>query len=94
MVIKGTCGHCGREVQAEQLTQSGGHCPWCGKPFTRDYTANLVISLREADAAGDVLEAALEKIAGMEPALELDPESILGPLRASLESLHRRRVRG
>lgn len=94
MIIKGTCGHCGREVQADQIMAAGGHCPWCGKPFTRDYTANLAISLREANAAGSMLEGALEKIAGMEPALELDPETVLGPLRASLESLHRRRVRG
>lgn len=94
MIIKGTCGHCGREAQGDQIMQSGGHCPWCGKAFTRDYTANLVSALREADAAGDALEGALEKIAGMEPAFEIDPESVLGPLRSSLETLHRRRVRG
>ena len=94
MIIKGTCGNCGREVLAPQITDLGGHCPWCGRPFSRDYTANLVSTLREAAVAGEVLEGALERIAGMEPALEIDADSVLGPLRASLEAMHRRRVRG
>ena len=93
MKIKGTCGNCRRELLADQIIESGGHCPWCGQAFTRDYTANLVTALKEARAAGDVLEQALEQAADMDPALELDAESILRPLRESLESLHRRRAR-
>lgn len=93
MKIRGTCGNCGREFLAEQVIAAHGHCPWCGKAFTRDYTANLARALAQADAAGDVLEAALEQIADIQPALDLDEESVLEPLREALRAQRRRRAR-
>jgi hypothetical protein len=85
--IKGTHTECGREFMVRQVLDSGGHCPWDGKPLDKDYTANLVTALREAEAAGSVLEGALQQIAGMKPDLVLDEDEILGPLRAVLERL-------
>lgn len=48
----------------QQIRESGGHCPWDGKAFTRDYTATLTEALETAENAGSVLQTALEHIAG------------------------------
>lgn len=93
MKIKGTCSRCGREFLASQVVEGHGHCPWCGNAFNKDYTAVLAIALREAELHGEAFQAALEQIAGMELAMELDEESVLGPLRDALRAARRRRVR-
>lgn len=93
MKIKGTCSRCGREFLAGQVVEGHGHCPWCGKAFNKDYTAVLTNALREAEAHGDAFQAALEQISGMELAMELDEESVLGPLRDALRAARRRRAR-
>jgi hypothetical protein len=91
--IKGTCARCGREFLAQQVIESHGHCPWCGQPFNRDYTAALTQSLQQAEVAGNVLQDALEQIAGLELAMELDDETILGPLRTALRTVRRRKMK-
>ncbi len=93
MKIKGTCAHCGRDFLAEQVVDAHGHCPWCGQTFDRDYTANLAAALQQADAAGRVLRGALERIAEIEPAFDLDEGSVLQPLREALRSRRRRGAR-
>ncbi len=93
MKIKGTCAHCGRDLLAEQVAGARGHCPWCGAAFTRDYTANLARALQQAEVAGEALRDALETIADIEPALELDEDSVLEPLREMLHSQRRRHAR-
>lgn len=93
MKIKGTCGRCGREFLAQQVIESGGHCPWCGQAFSRDYTANLAHALREAEVAGNRLQDALQQISGMELAMELDDESLVGPIRDELRAARRRRTK-
>lgn len=80
MKIKGTCRRCGREFMVEQTVESGGRCPWDGEPFQPDYAAVLVDALRDAEAAGNTLENALEKVADMRPAFDLDAESVLSAL--------------
>jgi hypothetical protein len=87
--IRGTCLMCGRDFLVQQILESQGHCPWCGRPFQPDYTAVLAEALQQAEAAGGSLENALEKMAGMEPALVLDEESVLGQAKAHLEHLRR-----
>lgn len=91
MKIKGTCARCGRDFLAQQVIESHGHCPWCGQPFNRDYTANLAQALQQAEVAGNRLQDALQQIAGMELAMELDDETILEPIRTELRAARRRR---
>jgi hypothetical protein len=93
MKIKGTCSRCGREFLAGQVVESHGHCPWCGKAFNKDYTAVLTNALREAEAHGEAFQSALEQIAGMNLAMELDEESVVGPLQNALRTVRRRRAR-
>jgi hypothetical protein len=81
---------CGREVLVRQILQTGGHCPWDGKPFSKDYTAVLAEALEAAESAGNVLENALEKIAGMEPAMTIDRDSVLGQIEVYIDSLAER----
>jgi hypothetical protein len=84
--IKGTCRRCGREFFVEQVLESGGECPWDGRPFQPDYAVMLVEALRDAEAAGNTLENALEKLADIQPDFVLDASSIL---RVSQEHLGR-----
>ena len=87
MKIRGTCRRCGRDFLVQQVLDSQGHCPWCGQAFQPQYTAVLVEALQQAEIAGNSLEVALEKLAGMDPALVLDEDSVLGEARAHLERL-------
>jgi hypothetical protein len=85
--IKGVCRRCGREFLAEQVIENGGRCPWDGESLQPDYAATFVETLRAASEAGNALEAALERLADLHPALVLENESVLAGLRASLERL-------
>jgi hypothetical protein len=87
--IKGTCLHCGREFLAEQVIANGGRCPWDGRSLQSDYAAVLVESLIQAEAAGNTLENALEKIADLEPNLVLDQPSVLATIREHVDRLER-----
>ncbi|CAN5177392.1 hypothetical protein BH20ACT24_BH20ACT24_02120 [soil metagenome] len=91
MKIKVYHRECGREMLVQQILESQGHCPWDGKPFNKDYTAILAEALEAAEAAGGRLENALEKIAGMEPNLSIQEDTILLPLRNHLDHLNRDR---
>jgi hypothetical protein len=91
--IKGTCKRDGREFFVEQVVDLGGECPGDGQPFTADYAAVLVESLREAERLGSELERALERVASLHPAFPLDEESVLGALRNELGRFHRNLVR-
>jgi PHP family Zn ribbon phosphoesterase len=93
MKIKGTCARCGREFLAQQVVEAHGHCPWCGQAFNRDYTAVLTQALQEAEVAGNRLQDALQQIAGLELAMELDDETVLGPIRDELRAARRKRSR-
>ena len=82
---------CGREVLVRQILETGGHCPWDGRPFSKDYTALLAEALGTAENAGGVLENALEKIAGMEPAMNIDRDSVLRGIEDQIEQLNESR---
>jgi hypothetical protein len=84
---------CGREILVRQILETGGHCPWDGLPFNKDYTAVLAQALGTAENAGGVLENALEKIAGMDPAMTIDRHSMLGGIEEQLEHLNGGRSR-
>lgn len=89
MKIKLICEHCGREVLVQQVLDSQGHCPWDGRPFQADYTAVLAETLKLAEDAGATLENALEKIAGMKPALVIDEDSVLSGIERYLDQIRR-----
>ena len=89
MKLKGTCRNCGREFLVQQVLESQGHCPWCGRPFQPHYTAVLAEALQLAENAGNTLENALEKIAGMKPSLVLDEDSLLREIRGHLEEIRK-----
>jgi hypothetical protein len=84
---------CGREILVQQILESGGHCPWDGKAFNKDYTAVLTEALEAAENAGDVLENALEKIVGMDPAFSIDRDSVLRASAAQIDRLIQRQKR-
>jgi len=88
--IKGTCRRCKREFFVEQALDNGGRCPWDGEPFQAHYAAVLVESLRAAEAAGNNLENALEKIADMGPDFTLDKESVIAKVNRNLDRLESR----
>jgi hypothetical protein len=78
---------CGREALVRQILDTGGHCPWDGKPYNKDYTAVLAEALEAAEEAGNVLENALEKVAQMDPALTIGRRSVLGEIESHIVSL-------
>jgi len=78
---------CGRDVLVPQILDNEGHCPWDGKPFTRDYTANLVEALEASEIAGTALEAALDRVAGYEPSFVIEATTVLGPIQEQLSRL-------
>ena len=86
MKIRGTCQNCGRDFLTQQVLASGGHCWNCGKPYQPHYTAVFAEALQQAESAGSSLEAALEKLAGMEPAIVIDEDSVLAPARQYLQA--------
>jgi hypothetical protein len=79
---------CGREVLVRQILETGGHCPWDGKAFSKDYTAILAEALEAAENAGGVLANALEKIAGMEPAMTIDQDTVLRGIEGQIDRLN------
>jgi hypothetical protein len=87
--IKGTCRRCGRDFLVSQVLESGGVCPWDGKPFQPDYAAVLVEALRDAENAGSTLENALEKVADLEPEFVLHADTVIDRMREHLERLER-----
>ena len=87
MKIRGTCQNCGRDFLSQQVMESGGHCWNCGKPYQPHYTAVFVEAVAQAEIAGSALEAALEKLAGMEAAVVLDEDTVIAPLKAHLETV-------
>jgi hypothetical protein len=87
--IKGTCRYCGKDFFVEQVLETGGRCPWDGRPFQPDYAVVLVEALRDAEAAGNTLENALEKVADIGPEFVLDASSVLHVSQEHLERLER-----
>jgi hypothetical protein len=78
---------CQRDLLVQQIVDSGGHCPWDGTAFTSEYTAIITEALQTVETAGTVLRDSLETIAGVEPNLEIYPQTILGPLQAQLDAI-------
>lgn len=84
MRLRASCGSCRRDLLIQQAIEAGGHCPWCGVAFQKDYAATLVDALSLADAGGDQLLAALERIAAMRPGFTLEVDPLLEQIRDAL----------
>lgn len=78
MKIKATCKYCDKDLLLEQAVSAGGHCPWCGQTFQKDYAVILTDSITAAERAGQVLEDALEKMAELRPGFNLDQSFLTG----------------
>jgi hypothetical protein len=85
--IKGTCHFCGRTFLAEQVIENGGLCPYDEQPLQPDYAAVMVNTLRDAERAGSELEDALERLADLSPAFDIDRESVLRSAETSVGRL-------
>lgn len=87
MKIQGKCRNCGREFPIDLLLQdpqSAGRCPFCGVPMDIHYGANLIEALEQLQRVGTIMTATLKKVESLGPNLELDIESVLGPIRDAL----------
>ncbi len=93
MKIKGTCKRDGRDFLAEQVIETGGACPWDGRPFNDNYAATLVNALRDAEEAGTRLERALETIADLTPEFILYPDTVLGHIKTQLDRVGQNLIR-
>lgn len=87
MKIQGRCRNCGRDFPIDLLLSDprrAGHCPFCGVPIDIHYGAQLIDALGQLERAGTIMESTLKKVESFGPNLELDAESVLGPIRKAL----------
>ena len=87
MKIQGRCRNCGRDFPIDLLTQDPqrqGRCPFCGVPIDQHYGAQLVDALEQLQRVGTIMTSTLKKVESFGPNLELDAESVLGPIRSAL----------
>ena len=87
MKIIGRCRNCGREFPIDLLLEDPrrqGHCPFCGVPIDQHYGALLVDALEQLQRVGTIMVSTLKKVESFGPNLEIDAESILGPIRDAL----------
>ena len=87
MKIQGKCRNCGRELPVDLLlqdTRRAGHCPFCGVPMDVHYGAMLVEALEQLQRVGTIMTSTLKKVESLGPNLEIDTETVLGPIRSAL----------
>ena len=87
MKIQGRCRNCGRDFPIDLLFQDpqwAGRCPFCGVPIDQDYGALLVDALKQLERIGTIMVSTLKKVESFGPNLEIDAESVLGPIRDAL----------
>jgi protein-disulfide isomerase-like protein with CxxC motif len=85
--IKGNCHRCGRTFLAQEVIENGGLCPHDQLPLQPDYAAVMVDALRIAERAGTEFEEALERLADINPAFDIDRDSVLAHAEAEVERL-------
>lgn len=98
MKIQGRCRNCGRGFPIDEVLtapETAGMCPFCGMALDREYHALLVEALGAVQSIGRQMVNVLERAKAVGENLEIDPESVLAPIRAALvareESSARRR---
>lgn len=87
MKIQGRCRNCGRDFPIDLLLQAApraGHCPFCDVPMDQHYGALLIEALEQLERVGTIMTSTLKKVESLGPNLEIDVESVLGPIRDAL----------
>ena len=87
MKIEGRCRNCGRDFPIDLLLEDprrAGHCPFCGVPIDQHYGALFVEALEQLQRVGTIMTSTLKKVESFGPNLEIDPETVLGPIRTAL----------
>lgn len=87
MKIEGRCRNCGRDFPIDLLLQDprrAGHCPFCGVPIDIHYGAQFIEALQQLERAGTIMTATLKKVESFGPNLDIDEESVLGPIGKAL----------
>ena len=87
MKIEGRCRNCGREFPIDLVIttpETAGICTFCGVPLDREYQALLVDALGALQNIGTQMVSILERAKSVGENLEIDPDSILEPIRAAL----------
>jgi hypothetical protein len=85
--IQGRCRNCRREFPIDLLFEDprgAGRCPFCGVAIDQSYGALLINTLEQLERAGTFMVSTLKKVESFGPNLEIDEESVLGPIRAAL----------
>lgn len=86
MKIQGRCRSCGRDFPIDLViaAEFAGHCPFCGESLDAHYGAVLVKALEALQRTGSSMEKVLGEAKMLGPNLELDTETVLGPIREAL----------
>lgn len=87
MKILGRCRNCGREFPIDLVLappETAGLCPFDGKPLDAEYQPLLIEALDALQRVGNQMETILDRARSVGENLELDGESILGPIREQL----------
>lgn len=87
MKIEGRCRNCGRDFPIDLLLEDprrAGHCPFCGVPIDQHYGALFIEALEQLQRVGTIMTSTLKKVESFGPNLEIDAETILGPIRTAL----------
>jgi hypothetical protein len=85
--IQGRCRNCGRDFPIDLLFEDprrAGRCSFCGVPMDQQYGPLLVTSLEQLERAGTFMVSTLKRVESFGPNLEIDEESILGPIREAI----------
>jgi hypothetical protein len=85
--ILGRCRNCGREFPIDLVLSppdTAGLCPFDGKPLDAEYQPILIEALEALQLVGNQMETILERAVSVGENLELNAESILGPIREAL----------
>jgi hypothetical protein len=86
--IEGRCKVCSRDFPIDVLIaspESKGRCPFCGELMDPRYESLFVREMERVELTGTAFERALERAGSFGPNFEIDPESILTPIRQALE---------
>jgi hypothetical protein len=85
--IQARCRNCGRDFPIDLLIQDpskAGHCPFCNVTVDQQYGALLVEALEQLEHVGSIMTATLKKVESFGPNIEIDIESVIGPIRSAL----------